>query len=420
MPEERLRLQAADAVDVADAAERLPGHGHAQVRRGAATAPGIRPSPQALSMAVGRGSTTDDVQPGAGAVEGGGQPGRDRRPRSAGRSRRGARRRDGGGARSRPPSVRAAFSQPIRTRSSSGVEHGEAERGHPGRVHQRQRDPLRRRPPRSWGGAAAGTGPPVTSGRPGTTITRVFQRGRGWRCTTSAGPGRPRRRASIDQPSSGTERPAGHQGLHHAARQQRGVQDDHDRVVAAAVLATAPRQAPRGVARDTTSSARRSTATTDEQQVQATAVSEVREVGRWKEFMKFMEFTEAPAQQDELGAEARTHRQQQPGPPGGGGPRAGCPSSTCRTEADERLPTAASDRRVSATVELGKPQRVARARRGSWGRRDGRSTRRRRRGLRSWSARKLVDVVAEVAPRPGPASRRRARCAGRSGRRPSP
>ena len=67
-----------------------------------------------------------------------------------------------------------------------------------------------------------------------------------------------------------------------------------------------------------------------------------------------------PAQQDEFGAEAGAHRHQQPG---GAGQRAGAASRvsrrTCRTEADDRLPTSASERQVSSRARAGSPSGVA-------------------------------------------------------------
>lgn len=117
-PEEPLRVPAAHAVDVADAVERLSGHGDAQLQQ---PAHGARHQALPAGLVDGRGPRLHDhhLQAGERAVDGGGQSGR-----PAARDQQvdhGLAPADGTepGARSRPPSVRAASSQPIRTRRRS-------------------------------------------------------------------------------------------------------------------------------------------------------------------------------------------------------------------------------------------------------------------------------------------------------------
>lgn len=74
-PEEPLGPQAARAVDVADAAERLPRHGHAQ-RVEAAYRPGHEALPAGLVDGGGPRFRDHDLQAGEGAVDGGREPGR--------------------------------------------------------------------------------------------------------------------------------------------------------------------------------------------------------------------------------------------------------------------------------------------------------------------------------------------------------
>lgn len=117
-PEEPLGAAAAHAVDVADAAERLAGHRDAQLPE-AAYASRHQALPAGLVDGGGPRLHDHDLEAGERAVDGGGQSGRAAaRDQQVDHEAAPAEWTEAG-ARSRPPSVRAASSQPIRTRSST-------------------------------------------------------------------------------------------------------------------------------------------------------------------------------------------------------------------------------------------------------------------------------------------------------------
>ena len=187
--------------DVADAGEVDARPGRRRGLPARATAAGISPSPQALSTGSARRSTTSDREPARGRH-------RSPRPARPDRRRRPGRRRR---SQSRPRSRRRRRGQrPVLAADphgeQPGVEHGEHQRRHPGRVHERQRDALGddrdvvrvpQPPVRARGRPAAARArrsPGCSSAPPAS------------RCTTSAAPApRARRRASASR-AHGQER----------------------------------------------------------------------------------------------------------------------------------------------------------------------------------------------------------------------
>ena len=242
-------------------------------------------------------------------------------------------------ARPRGSVASAASSTRIRTASSAGVGTVKTSGGDPGRRAPAAARRPRRRPRRSWGGAASGR----ARRRPAPARARrspgCSSGARGWRCTTSAAPARRAPAASIDQASAGGHLGTADPGLDQRADEQPGVQHDHERVVAQAGLDAAALPAPGGVA------------------------------GRDDQLGQPLEADQRD--QDGEGDQARprsasrarssTSSEQKPGPiaistpwvPGAGGRSRRVSSSTCSTDAEDRLPTRASDSQVSRTASRG-------------------------------------------------------------------
>ena len=223
-------------------------------------------------------------------------------------------------------------------RASSGVEHREHGGRDPGRVHQRQRETL------DHDGhvvrmAEHRYGPAVTRGSPGTTITRVFHcRPERARCTTSAAPARraPRRASASRAPA----RTAGRRPTpRRRSRPAAGVQRHHDRVVPRPCSMPPRRRLQAALRLVTTSSASRSSPTSDDSD------------------------GDQPTMRSRRTSAESTSSAQKPGPiassspgvPAGGGRFAIVSLRTCSTEADERLPTSAG-RQVSSSASSPRPR----------------------------------------------------------------
>ena len=234
-------------------------------------------------------------------------------------------------------------------------------------------------------------------------MTRVFQRGpsvvmhhqrSAWAATA--------RRASASRGQGGNGR-SGEPDFGQAARQQGGVQGDHRRVVAAAVLDAAPGAAPAGVAAG------------DDEFGEPLGGDGEHEDGVPDHGPCLL-----PAQQHEFGSRS-------PGP----SPSAGrvCPAGsaarcsrvsrrTCSTEDDERLPTSASERQVTSRAALARSQASARPP-GPWGP-PGWQTQAATSAASGRGRQERRNVVGEVAADHVGDARSRARSGSRCRRCPSP
>ena len=190
-----------------------------------ATAPGISPSPHALSIGPARGSRTTTSSPARAACRAVARP--TGPPPATTRSRIGDASAAGAaaasrGRRSRRGSGRRAAPALSTVKTSAVIQ---------ARVHERQRDALDDDRDVVGVARAAGRGRERPAPARARRSRGCSTAGRGWRCTTSAAPGRrPPARASTRPAAAGT---SGRRDprLDQRADQQPGVQHDHERVV---------------------------------------------------------------------------------------------------------------------------------------------------------------------------------------------